>query len=1044
MQQRHATFIDPRTATKSKRTFSLNPFTDGQTDQTLESRHSIDEPNSLLLPENSPDPARHLNRFYWRDDKPSFRDRIQDAADKAKTFVQSETGKSMFKCALAYLIGSMATFVPVFSSFFGRQDSKHMVATITVYFHPARSLGSMFDASICASVAFLYTAFVSIISMSISVLFTDYLHQVAIGHAIILLLFVGGGLGFIGWVKLTRGDPLVNIACSLTSLSLITILTKEGAVQEGNYSFYKITQILKMIIAGVFCTMLVSFLVFPSSGRLNLKKNMTDVTDSLSDMLGLITRSFISGDEQELEDQEYIATDDRYKKGSAKLTQNLKEAKYEHYFFGDERIAQIESKIAQCLQRIGQSIGGLRSAAAMQFVISHEPLHKFDPRIRSRKSSFTAPPTPGSFRQRFTDNSVNVLDSIAENSTSYFESTPENGPDLAISRQKSNQWKTPQQIFELFIEHLGPSMRSLAYTMKEILDDLPFDPDINYSVSINPRFELSLERALSMYKEARSEALEAVYDKKDMDRSRPVEVEADWEEAAACCGHFSFSLLEVAEQMKEFLKCLDELQVEVEETSSGKSWSWLKFWQPRSRLMPQETVDDAIYGTSREGAHGLHNLQSDSQEARDKRLWEESHKAKWKQILFRRMYSFLAFLRREDNKFGIKVGFGAMLYALPSYIPETRAIYTQYRGEWGLLSYMLVCSMTIGASNTTGFQRFLGTGLGAVLALAAWGISADNPVALSILGFLMAYWTAWIIIGQGKGPMGRFIMLTYNLSALYSYSLLVADDLYDDDGDEEDDSSYPLIFNIAGHRLVAVLSGVIWGLIITRAVWPSSARQKLKDGISLLWLRMGLIWYRDPLSIFTEGESDASYMNLREENELQRFLSKLNALVDASKHEFELRRPFPTATYERILKSTGRMLESFHAMNVVIQKDLNPSPGELALLKATVSERRELCARLSHQFSVLASDFKLEVNIATDEVLPNMDRTRDRLLARIFAYRKENSALEESDQKTSDEDYSLLYTYALVTGQLSMEIRSCLKDVEDLFGVLDEESLILQ
>ena len=181
----------------------------------------------------------------------------------------------------------------------------------------------------------------------------------------------------------------------------------------------------------------------------------------------------------------------------------------------------------------------------------------------------------------------------------------------------------------------------------------------------------------------------------------------------------------------------------------------------------------------------------------------ESQKAWWKQSLFRRMYNLLVVLGREDNRFGIKVGFGALLYALPAYVPQTRPIYSQWRGEWGLLSYMLVCSMTIGASNTTGLQRFLGTGLGAVLALLVWQLSNDNPVALAFFGFLMAYWTAWIIIGKGKGPMGRFIMLTYNLSALYAYSLSVKDT----DKDDDEGGVNPIITEIALHRVVAVLSG---------------------------------------------------------------------------------------------------------------------------------------------------------------------------------------------------------------------------------------------
>lgn len=67
----------------------------------------------------------------------------------------------------------------------------------------------------------------------------------------------------------------------------------------------------------------------------------------------------------------------------------------------------------------------------------------------------------------------------------------------------------------------------------------------------------------------------------------------------------------------------------------------------------------------------------------------------------------------------------------------------------------------------------------------------------------MSLWTAYIILAQGKGPMGRFIMLTYNLSALYAYSLSVKEV----DGDEDEGGIDPIITEIALHRVVAVLSG---------------------------------------------------------------------------------------------------------------------------------------------------------------------------------------------------------------------------------------------
>ena len=168
-----------------------------------------------------------------------------------------------------------------------------------------------------------------------------------------------------------------------------------------------------------------------------------------------------------------------------------------------------------------------------------------------------------------------------------------------------------------------------------------------------------------------------------------------------------------------------------------------------------------------------------------------------------RLWRALEVLRRDDVKFSIKVGIGAALYALPSFLESTRPFYQHWRGEWGLLSYMLVCSMTIGASNTTGFARFFGTCLGALCAIVTWIASQGNAFILAFFGWLMSLWTSYLIVTLGRGPMGRFIMLTYNLSALYAYSLSVKD-LEDDD---DEGGVNPVITEIALHRVVAVLSG---------------------------------------------------------------------------------------------------------------------------------------------------------------------------------------------------------------------------------------------
>ena len=947
LQLRQATLIIPQTGKRVKRRVTLHEV-DGQNDQTGSPEESSNETSPLLRRRTNSATAKRKRgtTSVWQ----SLKLRARDKVAQVKNFLLSDVGKGVFKCSVAYFLGSLATFVPFLRDFLGQQDGKHMVATITVYFHPARSLGSMFDALICAFAAFLYAAFISITSMSVSAFFTDTLDLMPLGHAIVLIVFCGGGLGFVGWVKQRKGDPLVNVACSLASLAIITVITKEGAVQAGDFSFAKISQVLKMIVMGVLATMAVSLVVFPVSGRDNLQNNIISVTDCLADMLTLIANSFLSGFEEELGQKPFKNVIERHLKTYLTLGKNLKEAKYEHYVMGTERQFTIEARLVHCVQHVTQSIGGLRSAAAMQFSVSKQTMpsvensHDYPHSLISTPSSaglFPSPPlrtNSGEF--------IGLLSAIDE------LSDEDNAGDEHINGQlsrRSQGFRSPSEIFALFIEHLGPSMRSLSFTLKEILDERPFDKGSKHEVVVNAKFHSSLLRAIELYTEARQEALKAVYDQKDLQRNRPIEVEADWEEVAASCGHFSFSLLEVAEQVMEYLSILDDLQLEVEERPAGRTWSWLKFWKSKPTSGPDvedpegEQMLDEPHDSAIPGKLSLDRRPSQAQLS----LSKDSDKLPTKQLFFRRLWNAMTVFRRDDTKFAIKVGAGAALYAMFSFIVVTRPFYARWRGEWGLLSYMLVCSMTIGASNTTGYSRFLGTCLGAVCAIVAWDVSNANPFVLAFLGWCMSFWTAYIIVGKGRGPMGRFIMLTYNLSALYAYSLCVKDNEDDDD----EGGVHPIISEIAGHRVVAVLSGCIWGLIITRIVWPISAREKLKDGLSLLWLRMGLIWKRDPLMTLTEREIPNRYMNLREEFELQQYLSTLEKLQVSAKSEFELKGPFLEKEYGTILKSTSRMLDAFHAMNVVILKDLEASKGEAALLQATARERAQLCSRISHLFS---------------------------------------------------------------------------------------------
>jgi hypothetical protein len=421
-------------------------------------------------------------------------------------YVQTPQGRGIIKCSIAYLLGSMATFLPPIANFLGHQDGKHMVATITVYFHPARSAGSMEEAAMLAIAAFCYAVFISVSSMAVAVFFETQLDMIEVGYALVLIVFCGGGLGFVGWFKQRYGAPLVNVACSLASLAIITVLTKENAIQVGVFDNNKIIQVMKMVLMGVCATSFVSLLVWPVSARKELRETMIKATDSFGEMLIVITRAFLSGSETEMRSQSFSNALSRYKSASTQLTKNLGEAKLEHYVLGTEEEYKIEASLVNSMQRLAQSIGGLRSAATTQFTLLKEmggggttPANPTIPRFNGASIS-----SMGTIHDRFAV--LTAIDEVSEEGSGG-EDQQDTDRRPQLERAESDDVMSPEsfsmltaktsgEIFSRFIMHLGPSMKSLAYTLSEVLKELPFSPAPNYVITINEHFPNSLADAL--------------------------------------------------------------------------------------------------------------------------------------------------------------------------------------------------------------------------------------------------------------------------------------------------------------------------------------------------------------------------------------------------------------------------------------------------------------------------------------------------------------------------------------------------------------------
>ncbi|KAK6359792.1 hypothetical protein TWF696_000929 [Orbilia brochopaga] len=927
-------------------------------------------------------------------------------------FIDTWMLRSVLKCSLAYLMGSLGTYIPLFAALFGKNDGKHMIATVAVYFHPARTRGSMAEATVFATIAVLYSFFVSAGTLGTSVLFKN-LDMVALGHFIILAVFCAGGLGLVGWTKLKMASPSANVSCSLASIIIITTLTKDGAAQEGIFSVTKIMQTATMVVCAVLITTTISNLLWPRFAVKELRKCMTDSTRAFSEMLEGITKGFIDGSEEPLTKQSFKTASAYHRKTFTDLAKYLHEAKFEHYLKGTEQIYDLELRLVECLQRLAQALGGLQNAAKTQFSLL-EQSDRADPFL----TEYTG------LRASFSSHIIATPSD--EVPPSPFDSTEYTAPSSTITVL------TGRTLFDQFIHHLGPSMRSLAVTLKLMLDELPFGPAPDYVVDVNPHFRASLRDALALYTEKRKAALDQLYNTQDISGRKSADLAADQEEAAASCGHFAYSLEDFGKELFDMLETLDALEG-IQELPLPRSWNWLKFWRvfnmkadPESRDR-RGTVDRVLPQQLPGGLTDVRALQEEIA-----RRENQTHKA-----LGYRIWKALRRFRRDDVKFACKVGLGAAIYASPAYISFTRPMFSYYRGEWGLVSYMIVISMTLGATNTSGAYRFIGTIIGATAAILSWVCFFEMPVALALYGWALSFLCFVLILNYpDKASFGRFILLTYNITALYAYTISIKDQ---DEDDDDEGGKNPVISEIAFHRVLSVLAGVTWGLIISRYVWPISARKKLRDGLSVLWLRMALIWKRDPLNQLLDpgAHSEAHpYMNITEEIHLQQALLRLQSLLRQIPFEFRLKGPFPVGDFAEILTNTQSMLDAFHGMSVIIAKEPQSSPREMAILAATSAERVELCGRIFQLFYVLSSSMRS--GFPLPESLPSIVRSRDRLLMKIHRFREQDRGVERGE---SEEDFALIYAYVLLTGRISEGLEKCARSIKILHGVIDEEML---
>ena len=121
-------------------------------------------------------------------------------------------------------------------------------------------------------------------------------------------------------------------------------------------------------------------------------------------------------------------------------------------------------------------------------------------------------------------------------------------------------------------------------------------------------------------------------------------------------------------------------------------------------------------------------------------------------------------------------------------------------------------------------------------AATAYTLLHKTPAILAIFGFLFSMPCFYYIVAKPQyATTGRFVLLTYNLTCLFSYARFISAPTFCVFGNVVGKKKRRYntrqlnnsVVDIAFHRSTAVTVGVVWAGFVSRFWWPSEARREL-------------------------------------------------------------------------------------------------------------------------------------------------------------------------------------------------------------------------
>lgn len=992
--------ILPKTGKKVKRS---NLFFTSDVDSASDGSNSSEE-----------DGSDHLEGRTAEATNGSLVEFLLQTKTKVLDITQSEVFQNVMKCSVAYLVASLAVYCAPLSRLFGHVDTKHIAASASIYFHPGKTKGAMHQLFLFALLSLLFSFSLSLISRTIS---SFLYNRGTIGWSYFVdLMFSSIGLGIVAYWKQKVDMDSFSTACHLAYISIIAGIVKEGSLNADRSPLPRLFALGKIVLFGSFVAVTACYTLWPRSATHLLRSSLNHSFNDMSSLLSILSHRFLNGEKVTEKDLRIFVM---LRERTTHLQVYLKEAQFELRFMGKEAEYDLYCEIVEATCSLEEHLQGLKSSCEMQWqlLLANEFL--------LQEGLGEMEQTTQNLNRRF---SRGVAEQFSTPMSADFEAT-EYDFDAVYSTQ----------LFDLFAYYLAPSVKSFVFTVKEILRVLPFeetgaDGKGKRSFVKSTEYQASLNKAIKVYEEKQVRTFNSLYSQKIF-QAETFSFRSDQEEVAACCGNFSALLSSYGQELIHFLQLTSTFEQTVE--SNRRSWSFLTNWDfsklKFGKSESDSTLVDALQEITAKSKHRNlihhHDFISETTELIPKKTRIDNVSM----YIWRR----LKFFRNSNVQFGIRTAIGAFCISIFAFIPATRQKFVSFRSEWALIIYCIMMSKSLGGTTMPAKWRFMGTFQGAFLAFLIWHISNANPIALALTGFLLSIPCFYILLSwKDNHAYGRFILLTYNLTALYTYMEL--DTLGDND-------KRPIVWEIAFHRFVAVSFGILWALFITAILLPNSARAQLKLGLTILWLRMGVIWSSNPMDshiiekVHGNGDNrEIALVGLRDLAGTRELLMECRSLLKLAPNEIRLKGRFPRRIFKQLLKSTSVILDAFLNLQIIVEMDKKPLSNELYVLLYIEEERNELEHRIFLIFYMIASAMALGFPLPSKPA--STEHAKNRLLLKLSEFRSES---RQRQIQLQNRDYCRLYSYILVTSIITNELDIILECNSILLGNITEDAFKL-